>query len=220
MWSQKWRRRRPTATLISTGDAGPGNTVLRPRCQHRPTPTGTRSGPPPTAAPSRSAAAGRRLRQTAPIYFLSPSTSTAPKNPPTAPRTPPTSTSPPRPAPALHRHPRSSKTIPLVLDAAPEAGTRHTADFQVTPDGEFAAFPSTLALAGRGEETAGHTEVYRYDAATEKLACVSCTPTGEPSEGDSSLASNGLSLTEDGRVFFNSTDPLVATDTDEQARRL
>jgi DNA-binding beta-propeller fold protein YncE len=102
----------------------------------------------------------------------------------------------------------------LVLDAVSEAATRHTADFQVTPSGEFAAFPSTLALAGGEEEPAGHTEVYRYGAATEMLDCASCNPSGARAEGDAGLASNGLSLTEDGRVFFNSTDPLVVADTD------
>ena len=48
------------------------------------------------------------------------------------------------------------------------------------------------------------------------LACVSCNPTGAPSAGEASLASNGLSLTDDGRVFFNTTDPLVGADTDEK----
>ena len=62
---------------------------------------------------------------------------------------------------------------------------------------------------GAEEETAGHTEVFRYDAGSSKLDCVSCTTTGPPSTGDSSLASDGLSLTDDGRVFFNSTDQLV-----------
>jgi DNA-binding beta-propeller fold protein YncE len=105
---------------------------------------------------------------------------------------------------------------PLVLDSLKEAGTPHTADFQVTPNGEFAAFPSTLPLAGRGEQTAGQTEVYRYDASGERIACASCTFTETPSEGNSSLASDGTSLTEDGRLFFNSDAPLVATDTDEK----
>jgi hypothetical protein len=105
---------------------------------------------------------------------------------------------------------------PLVLDAVKEAEVRHTADFQVTRDGRFAAFPSTSALASRGEETALHTVLYRYDAASQALICVSCTLSGIPSQGDSSLASEGLSLTDDGRVFFNSTDPLLPIDTDQK----
>jgi NHL repeat len=104
---------------------------------------------------------------------------------------------------------------PLVLDAVKEAGTRHTADFQVTPSGEFAAFPSSLELLPE-TETAKHTAIYRYDAGAETLVCVSCSPTGAASEGDAGLASNGLSLTDDGRVFFNSEDQLAASDTDNR----
>ena len=103
---------------------------------------------------------------------------------------------------------------PAVVDSVSSPEATDTADFQVTPNGEYAAFPSTLALAGGEEETAGHQEVYRYDTATSKLDCVSCSSTGAPSAGDSSLASNGLSLLGDGRVFFNSTDQLVSADTD------
>ncbi len=106
---------------------------------------------------------------------------------------------------------------PLVIDGVSSPEVRHTADFQLTPSGDDAAFPSTLALAGNGEETAGHSEVYRYDAPTEKLTCVSCSTTGAPSAGDASLAFDGLSLTNDGsRVFFNTTDALVGSDTDKR----
>ncbi len=105
---------------------------------------------------------------------------------------------------------------PAVIDSVTEPEARHTADFQLTPSGEFAAFPSSLALAGAEEEPAGHDVLYRYDAAAKKLTCVSCTPTGAPSTGDSNLAPDGLSLTEDGRVFFDSTDRLAAADTDNR----
>ena len=103
---------------------------------------------------------------------------------------------------------------PVVLDSVSTPETRHTADFQVSPNGEFAVFPSTLPLAAEEEETADHQEVYRYDAQTAKLFCVSCTTTGAPSAGDSSLAADGLSILNDGRVFFNSADQLVSADTD------
>jgi hypothetical protein len=102
----------------------------------------------------------------------------------------------------------------LVLDAVREVGIRHTADFQLTPNGDFAAFPSTLALAGHEDVTAGHTALFRYDASAEAIDCVSCAPTGARAEGDASLASSGVSLTDDGRVFFNTPDQLAAADTD------
>ncbi len=105
---------------------------------------------------------------------------------------------------------------PLVLDTLSSPEVRHTADFQTTPDGDFAAFPSTLPLAGADEETDGHTAVFRYDAPSEELTCISCPPSGAVSNGDSGLAPNGLSLTDGGRVFFTSHDALAAADTDHK----
>ena len=35
---------------------------------------------------------------------------------------------------------------PTVVHAVSDADTRHTEDFQVSPDGEFAAFPSVQKL--------------------------------------------------------------------------
>ncbi len=105
---------------------------------------------------------------------------------------------------------------PLVIDSVNSPEARHTADFQTNPSGEQAVFSSVMPLAANGEEPNNHTEVFRYDAPSGKLACVSCTLSGFPSTGDSSLASNGLSLTDDGRVFFNSDEPLVSPDTDQK----
>jgi len=103
---------------------------------------------------------------------------------------------------------------PVVLDAVSEAETRHTADFQITPSGEFAAFATTKPL---GEyENAGYSEIYRYDASSEKLDCVSCNPSHAEASGAASMAGRGLSLTLDGRVFFNSTDALVLQDADNR----
>jgi hypothetical protein len=105
---------------------------------------------------------------------------------------------------------------PAVLDSVADPEMRHTGDFQVTPSGDFAAFPSTLALAAAGEEPAGHTEIFRNDASTETIACASCSPTAAAATGDAALAPDGLSLTDDGRVFFDTTDPLLLADTDNK----
>ena len=104
---------------------------------------------------------------------------------------------------------------PAVFDAVNAAGTRNTGDFQVNPSGE-AVFGTALPLKA-GYNNATHFEIYRYDAVSEELDCISCSPTNAPATGDSTLASNGLSLTNDGRVFFNSTDVLAARDQDEKA---
>ena len=103
---------------------------------------------------------------------------------------------------------------PMIIDSVNDAGTRHTGDFQITPDGNDGAFTTTTPLTGY--TNAGHEEVFRYDSPSDAIDCASCNPTGARATGEASLARNGLSLTEDGRVFFNSTDPLVPSDLDNR----
>jgi hypothetical protein len=102
---------------------------------------------------------------------------------------------------------------PLVLDSVKAAASRRTADFQVTPGGGDAVFASALSLTGA--TTNGNGEVFRNDSVTG-LDCVSCDPTqtAQPSgSGDAALAPNGLSITDDGRVFFTTPLALVLYDT-------
>ena len=102
-----------------------------------------------------------------------------------------------------------------VFDSVHEPETRHTADFQVNPSGQ-AVFSTALSLKVDYDNGA-HFELYRYDPVADELNCVSCNLTNAPAVGDSTLAGDGLSLTDDGRVFFNSTDTLAARDQDEKA---
>ncbi len=102
----------------------------------------------------------------------------------------------------------------VVLDSVTEAEARKTADFQTTPTGQFAVFPTINKLTSY--ENAGYTELYRYDVTGNEALCTSCDPTNAEATGDASLASNGLSLTPDGQVFFNSTDALSPSDLDEK----
>jgi hypothetical protein len=99
-----------------------------------------------------------------------------------------------------------------VLDALGDSATRHFGDFQVTPSGDFAAFVSNLPVTGFDND--GHNEVYRYDAQGDALACASCAPTNVAATGDAAMASGALSLTNDGRVFFTSGEPLAPRDLD------
>src|SRR5262249_36980649 len=63
-----------------------------------------------------------------------------------------------------------------------------------------------------GYDNYGHFEVFRYDLPEDTIDCVSCNPTRARATGDASMARNGLSLTDDGRVFFNSTEALAPRD--------
>ncbi|HEX3243701.1 MAG TPA: hypothetical protein VHQ97_11550 [Solirubrobacterales bacterium] len=102
---------------------------------------------------------------------------------------------------------------PLVLDSVKSAAVRRTGDFQVTPEGHYAVFTSALPLTGVGNF--GFRSVYRYDAGAGTLACSSCdtTKTSDDTFADNaSLAPSGLSVLENGSVFFTTLFPLVLND--------
>lgn len=90
---------------------------------------------------------------------------------------------------------------------------------EVAPNGHSVVFQSGASLTGYDNE--GATEVYVYE--TEgggHLFCASCSPSGEPAKSESYLPVSYSNLrpdqwvSEDGtRVFFNSAQPLVASDT-------
>jgi hypothetical protein len=103
---------------------------------------------------------------------------------------------------------------PLVEHGVDEAAARHWADFNTSPNGDFAAFATTEPLAP-GYENRGFSEVYRYVLSHEGLDCVSCVPTEAPATSDASLPPDGLGLTRDGRVFFDTADSLALRDTNE-----
>jgi hypothetical protein len=99
---------------------------------------------------------------------------------------------------------------PLVVDSVSTPGARRAGDFQITPSGDNAAFTATLPLTGY--DNASHREIFRYDAVGSALDCASCNPTRQEASGDSTLPVNGLAITDDGRVFFNSSEGLVDRD--------
>jgi len=97
-----------------------------------------------------------------------------------------------------------------------------------TANGSTLLFQSDSDLTGY--DSGGSRQVYRYDATTNQLVCLSCNPTGAPPSGDALLQNVTesaaqpepntsydlvLNLAADGRrAFFQSPDPLVAADTD------
>jgi len=108
---------------------------------------------------------------------------------------------------------------------------------EVTPDGHSLVFMSNRSLTGYDSEDAGHglDEVFLFEAQSGKLRCVSCNPSGEspvPTEFDAFAPINGIGpiggfiptsggiveqprvISANGsRVFFDSGEPLVPTDT-------
>jgi hypothetical protein len=97
---------------------------------------------------------------------------------------------------------------------------------RATPDGNVLLFKSRASLSGYDSE--GKAQIYRYDSAADQLQCLSCNPTGAPSSGDATLQTErreGIALffsqawlenlrADGGRAFFESSEPLVANDSD------
>ena len=100
---------------------------------------------------------------------------------------------------------------PAVVHGVLDSGTHSYEDFQVTPDGRYALFSSVESLTGYTNQ--GRSELYRYDPAADALACPSCAPTLAPALNDVKMTPYGLSMTDDGRVFFTTKDSFVLRDT-------
>jgi hypothetical protein len=96
----------------------------------------------------------------------------------------------------------------------------------VTPSGNRLAFPSEKSLTGYDNEqaepgecegTGKCKEIYLYDAETGGLACASCDPSGARPVGASNFGYGDTeaelyrsrNLSEDGALFFDSSDTLV-----------
>ncbi len=91
-----------------------------------------------------------------------------------------------------------------------------------TPNGKMLVFESGADLTG--QNTSEYFEIYRYDAESGALICISCTSAGVTPSGDATLGGSGggsyappsqaVPMSENAsRIFFESPDPLVAEDT-------
>jgi hypothetical protein len=83
---------------------------------------------------------------------------------------------------------------------------------QISPDGEHAGFLTRARLTAYDNE--GFEEMYRYTPSTGSLTCVSCLPSGAPPTSDVEASKNGPFMSNDGRLFFSTADPLVPADAD------
>jgi len=108
----------------------------------------------------------------------------------------------------------TTSVTPGIVDATTQPETHSYRDFQVTPDGHYAAFTTALPLAPYSNN--GHLEIYRYDSDGNSYECASCAPTLAPAKNDTTLSSYGLNLADNGKVFFTSAESLVLSDTNEK----
>jgi NHL repeat len=103
---------------------------------------------------------------------------------------------------------------PLVIESVRAPETRRSDLFQTNSSGEHAVFATILPLTGF--DSGDKYELIRYDATDERFDCASCSPTDLPPASDAKLASDGLSVTDDGRVFFNTPEALALRDTNNE----
>lgn len=100
---------------------------------------------------------------------------------------------------------------PAVAHGVRDSGTHSYEDFQISPDGRYALFSSVVPLTGYPNQ--GHSELFRYDSVSETLDCASCAPTLQAARSDVTMTPYGLSMTNDGRVFFTTKDSFTLRDT-------
>jgi hypothetical protein len=85
---------------------------------------------------------------------------------------------------------------------------------QVSPDGEHAAFVTSTKLTSYDNN--GFEEMYSFEPDTGHILCSSCKPNGEKPQANVTASKAGLFMSDDGRTFFETTDPLVSQDTNRE----
>jgi hypothetical protein len=83
---------------------------------------------------------------------------------------------------------------------------------QIAPDGVHSGFITASNLTGY--DAHGKKEMYTYDVESGVVRCASCRPDGLPPIANATASQSGPFMSDDGRVFFNTKDPLVARDVD------
>jgi hypothetical protein len=94
-----------------------------------------------------------------------------------------------------------------------EAIKQAVSRIQVSPDGAHMALLTKSQLTSY--DNGGKSEMYSWEPASEKLICVSCLPDGEEPTSSVEASLDGLFMSNDGRTFFYTADPLVPRDTDK-----
>jgi hypothetical protein len=89
---------------------------------------------------------------------------------------------------------------------------------RVSPDGAFLAVTSIKSLTGYDNTV---QEIFLYSAASDRLSCASCNPSGEPpSAGGATMETRSAGaphyLSDSGRLFFDTAEALLPRDTNGQ----
>ena len=131
--------------------------------------------------------------------------------------------------PNLYRYDTATDTTTFITTLSGDDSSVWSGDEQghnafATPDGKTLVFVSDRNLTSYDAQ--GHREVYVYRTFPGSLACASCRTNGTAPTGDADIgfrSDPGFShgwvtpVSDDGRVFFNTTDTLVGDDVNGNA---
>ena len=192
----RWSAASDSLTLLSAGSLGSGNTSecpfsFVPNCNIQPvTATIDRQGNQPIFTPDNTVA------ENGEVYFYSPEQLDGTGNGFANQRN-------------LYVFRNGAPRYVATLGNPAAAAVRR---MQITPNGNRVAFVTSSQLTGYENE--GFREMYTFQPGSGKLVCVSCVPTGDAPASDVQASQNGLFMSDDGRTFFSTDDPLVPFDTD------
>lgn len=82
---------------------------------------------------------------------------------------------------------------------------------QVSPEGDHMSFITKSRLTGYDNKD--FRTMYSYDPASEEVTCLSCLRSGAPPTADVKGSFSGRFMSDDGRTFFTTKDPVVVQDT-------
>jgi hypothetical protein len=126
-----------------------------------------------------------------------------------------------------------ANTVRTVATVDPALDPNGTTNYLASPSGRFLAFRAYTSLTGNdtrstacndlvivGDPGGACSEIYRYDADSASLTCASCRTDGRASVGNPSIGPDQAefghhyprSVLDDGRVFFDTPNPLAAAD--------
>ena len=91
-----------------------------------------------------------------------------------------------------------------------EPPDRAASRINVSRNGAHMAFVTKTRVTPYDND--GRAQMYTYDPDTRRLNCVSCIPDGSKPTSEVEASQNGNFLTEDGRAFFSTVDPLTTRD--------
>ena len=125
------------------------------------------------------------------------------------------------PSPECNQFPNICRDVPITrMDVSPDDShvafvtpDQITANDVSDPTGDCFDGAITGTVNNGAPPDKNCEEMYSYEPASGKTVCVSCNPNGQPPTHNVDASTQGLFMSNDGRIFFSTREGLVETDT-------